>query len=386
MHLFLYGESGAGKSYSISRALESLQIEAKGFSTEKIQAEDGKSRVEIRYNGKTEIAAEGECGAYRVYPERFDAAADALTKVCAGDVVRMDELGRLEKDAARFRGAVLETLKKPCRVIGVCKDEDIPFMKEVRETPGVRTLHLSCNTRQETFRIVRDFLRPRSLSEALGVGIGITAVIGGGGKTSLCEALGRELAKEDRVVLTTTTHIAMPTELPLAEDEAALKAMLETQNPVWIASRAENHKLCAPKEGMEELLCCCDCLIVEADGSKQLPLKAHASHEPVIPKGAKVISVIGADAFNRPIREVVHRPELFAAAVGASLDDPVSGEMAALAAKHADTVLINKTETAEQLTQARAFAAARPHKRTVIASLHAARPVIEIWEGELCVW
>ncbi len=386
MHLFLHGESGAGKSYAISSALKSLQIETKGFTTQRIIRAGDRSRVEIRYAGKRSTVAEGVPGNFKAYPERFDEAAEALDDICAGDVVLMDELGFLERNAKRFQNKVLETLQKPCRVIGVCKDEDIPFMRAIRELPAVRTMPVSVQTRQESFRIVREFMRPRTLCEALGVGIGITAIIGGGGKTSLCEALGRELAAEDRVALTTTTHIGMPVRLPWVQNAEELQRMLETHNPVWIAAPTKEHKLGAPVESMNSLLGCCDCLIVEADGSKQLPLKAHAAHEPVLPENAHVISVIGADAFGKPISEVVHRPELFAKAVGAGLNDIVSGEMAAMAAKRAGTVLINKTETAEQLKEARAFAAARPHKRTVIASLQSKRPVIEIWEGELCVW
>ena len=53
-------------------------------------------------------------------------------------------------------------------------------------------------------------------------------------------------------------------------------------------------------------------LLVEADGSRRLPLKAHAPHEPVIPKEAGcVLCVVGARGFDRPIRKAVHRPEQF---------------------------------------------------------------------------
>lgn len=387
MHLFLYGESGAGKSYAIQSALKALHIEPKGFNTRKVHSVNKSWRLEFCFGAGSGTVAENDGTGLTIYPARFDAAGvAALSDVKAGDVVVMDELGRMESEAKLFRAEVLDTLRKPCRVIGVCKDEDIPFMREVRETPGVRIMPMTVNTRQEMFRIVRDFLRPRTLCEALGVGIGMTTVIGGGGKTSLCEALARELAAEDTAVITTTTHVAYPTTIPWVASEAELRAMLGSYNPVWIGSPVDERKLGAPAENMQRLLGCCDCLIVEGDGSKQMPLKAHAAHEPVIPEGSKVISVIGADAFGRPIREVVHRPALFAEALGVSEDEIVTGEMAARAASRADTVLINKTESAEQLKEAREFAMARPHKRTVIASLKSRYPVIEIWEGELCVW
>ena len=45
------------------------------------------------------------------------------------------------------------------------------------------------------------------LSEALDVRPGVTAIIGGGGKTTLMECLAAELAAQARVIVCTTTHI-----------------------------------------------------------------------------------------------------------------------------------------------------------------------------------
>ena len=73
-------------------------------------------------------------------------------------------------------------------------------------------------------------------------------------------------------------------------------------------------------------------MLVEADGSRRLPLKAHAPHEPVIPKEAGcVLCVVGAHGFDRPIREAVHRPEQFCFLTGARLDEPASPALAARA-------------------------------------------------------
>ncbi|MDD4074693.1 MAG: selenium cofactor biosynthesis protein YqeC [Eubacteriales bacterium] len=385
MHLFLYGESGAGKSYSIRRALHALHISPKGFCTQK----NGEGQLEFHYGEETVIVADDRSGMLGGIPQAFDrAGVAALANVCAGDVVLMDELGDLEKDASLFQQAVLRTLQKPCRAIGVIKDTDTPFMRAIRQTRGVRAMPICEHTRADMYRIVRDYMRPRGLCEALGVGIGMTAVIGGGGKTSLCLALAKELSKEDKVIFTTTTHIAFPEGMPHATREEEIAPLLERANAISVcAPLAEDPmRFQAPEASMHALLSHCDCLLVEADGSKGLPLKAHAAHEPAIPDGARVLCVIGADAFGKPIEEVVHRPALFAAAVDARKTDIVTPRMAAKAAARADTVFINKVETAEALEAGRAFAACRPHKRTVLGSLRSERPVIEIWEGDLCVW
>lgn len=64
------------------------------------------------------------------------------------------------------------------------------------------------------------------LWELLGVRPGVTALIGGGGKTTAMYALARELTKRGTVICTTTTHIAPPVHLPVLDcgTEAALAA------------------------------------------------------------------------------------------------------------------------------------------------------------------
>ena len=91
---------------------------------------------------------------------------------------------------------------------------------------------------------------------------------------------------------------------------------------------------------------------MEADGSRQLPLKAHDAHEPVIPAVShQVICVVGASGFGKPIRESVHRPEQFCALTGAAASDPVTPEQAAkaiLAERLCDTMFLNQIDTEAQ--------------------------------------
>ena len=56
-----------------------------------------------------------------------------------------------------------------------------------------------------------------------------------------------------------------------------------------------------------------DVALIEADGARNLPCKAPASHEPVIlPETDTVIALMGLDACGKPISEVCFRPELVA--------------------------------------------------------------------------
>jgi len=58
-------------------------------------------------------------------------------------------------------------------------------------------------------------------------------------------------------------------------------------------------------------------VIVEADGARSKVVKAPAAHEPMVPPTAThVVVVIGADALDRVIEDVAHRPMSVAAVCG----------------------------------------------------------------------
>lgn len=71
-----------------------------------------------------------------------------------------------------------------------------------------------------------------------------------------------------------------------------------------------------------ELIALADYVLLEADGSKRLPLKAHLPHEPVIPAEAnQVIAVLGLSGLGQPIQEAAHRPEIYARLAGCTVED-----------------------------------------------------------------
>ena len=205
------------------------------------------------------------------------------------------------------------------------------------------------------------------ISVLLGVEKGVTALIGGGGKTTLMYTLAEELRRRGTVLVTTSTHIQRPERCPLllTGDAAAVTAALADGGVVCVAAESAGGKLTAPLLPFETLAALADFVLVEADGSKRLPLKAHAPHEPVIPPNARqTVCVVGADGFGRPIREVCHRPERYAALCGAAEDDVVTPalEAAVLHAEGYDTgwVYVNKVESPEDWRDAAALAALLP--------------------------
>ena len=201
------------------------------------------------------------------------------------------------------------------------------------------------------------------LSEALGIRPGVTAIIGGGGKTTLMECLAAELSAQARVIVCTTTHIYPEQTMPclVSPTEAEVETELARTRCVCVGSVSESGKFSAPELPFRTLCAMADYVIVEADGSKRLPLKAHAAHEPVIPPEVnQTILVVGASGFGRPMRESVHRAPIAAQALGVSEDTVVTPELWAkflkLEALHT-RVLVNQTENAPEQRAARALAA-----------------------------
>lgn len=196
------------------------------------------------------------------------------------------------------------------------------------------------------------------LFRLLGVAQGVTAVIGGGGKTTMIHTLARELAPYGRVVVCTTTHILPPSHLPVLDPPSAgeLEDALERTPLLCLGAPAEEGKLTAPSLPMAELARAADYVLVEADGSRQLPIKAHLAHEPVIPAEAvKTILVVGASGLERPAREAVHRWERFCQLTGTGPEEPVTApSLASLLRREGlgDAVFVNQAETAEALAAA----------------------------------
>ena len=187
------------------------------------------------------------------------------------------------------------------------------------------------------------------ICEQLHIVKGITAVIGSGGKTTLLRILAEELS--GTVILTTSTHILPFAGIPMLVTDyiEQVRRALALHRVICMGTPAAEGKLTAPTLPFSVLADAADYVIVEADGSKRLPLKAHASHEPAIPENTrKTVCVVGASGFGKPVEQAVHRPELFCARTGAHMGGIVTPELAAqgIIAEHlADIVVLNQAET-----------------------------------------
>lgn len=227
-----------------------------------------------------------------------------------------------------------------------------------------------------------------NLASALKIEPGITAIIGSGGKSTLLKTLGLELMRAGgRVLLCTTTHMFPVAGVPWDGSSRRLDAVPWKPGTLHVPGCTceacaglargsicqagvldpETGKLSSPAEPLDHLAQRFDYVLAEADGSKRLPLKAHAAWEPVIPTGtANVVWVVGASGFGRPVDEVVHRPELFCERCGCKPTDTATPERVArvLDAElralelSAARIMLNQVDTLADPTMADRFEAA----------------------------
>lgn len=191
-----------------------------------------------------------------------------------------------------------------------------------------------------------------NLASALKIEPGITAIIGSGGKSTLLKTLGLELMRAGgRVLLCTTTHMFPVAGVPWDGSSRRLDAAPWKPGTLHVSGCTceacagmnrgsicqagvldpETGKLSAPAEPLNELARRFDYVLAEADGSKRLPLKAHAAWEPVIPAAtANVVWIVGALGLGKPINEAVHRPELFCERCGCEATDTATPERVAM--------------------------------------------------------
>lgn len=181
-----------------------------------------------------------------------------------------------------------------------------------------------------------------NLASALKIEPGITAIIGSGGKSTLLKALGLELMRAGgRVLLCTTTRMFPVAGVPWDGSSRRLDAVPWKPGALHVPgctceacagmSRGgicqagvldpETGKLSSPAEPLDQLAQRFDYVLAEADGSKRLPLKAHAAWEPVIPSGtANIVWIAGASRGSAsPSMKPSTAPSSFASVAAASL-------------------------------------------------------------------
>jgi molybdenum cofactor cytidylyltransferase len=201
------------------------------------------------------------------------------------------------------------------------------------------------------------------------------AFVGAGGKSSTIFQLARDFAKP--ILISTSTHlgedqkaqadqhliITKTDQIKNLEIENLTGSLLLTSSLIegnrWAALSTEQLNLLSELARKSRIP-----LLIEADGSRQKPLKAPADHEPAIPNFVnQVVVVSGISAIGKPLSsETVHRPEQFAKLSGIKMGDSIEinglvkvlthleGGLKHIPGKSRKVWLANQADSAEKLS------------------------------------
>ena len=121
----------------------------------------------------------------------------------------------------------------------------------------------------------------------------IQAVVGSGGKTTLIHRLAAEArARGQKVLVTTTTHMRIEPDTLLTGEAAPILRALEERGYAMAGVREGEKIRALPPEVYRAACAGADLVLVEADGSRGLPLKFPGEQEPVIPDNTDEILVV----------------------------------------------------------------------------------------------
>jgi molybdenum cofactor cytidylyltransferase len=190
------------------------------------------------------------------------------------------------------------------------------------------------------------------------------ALSGSGGKTTALFQLARSLreAKGSPVILTATTHLHID-QVKLAdshwigEEPADLAGLGQNLHGVMLVTGlVEGFRTRGLDQAtLSRLHAICEThslpLLIEADGSRQRPLKAPASHEPPIPDFTETVVVVaGLSGLGRPLtEEYVNRPDIFAHLSGLAAFETITPEALQRVLTHPDGGLKNIPPQARRL-------------------------------------
>ena len=164
MNVFLTGNVQAGKSTAIKRFLEKENISPLGFTTH-LDRSTGLLTIKIiGKDGDREIKAAAPIGGSRPVPdiEAFDRAGKMLTDMDTSDcdMLIMDELGFMERDAHVFTDAVPAMLDRGIRTVGVLRNKpDGPFWDMLHERDDTVILTVDEENRDDIPDIISRYMK-----------------------------------------------------------------------------------------------------------------------------------------------------------------------------------------------------------------------------------
>jgi nucleoside-triphosphatase len=155
--LLLTGVPSCGKTTIIKKIVHNLNQPAKGFYTEEIRVRGKRMGFKlVTLSGEESVLAhmgiqgKPRVSRYGVNVKTIDEVGiSAITPENEGQVIVLDEIGKMECVSERFRNAVRLLLDSPNSVIGTIAVKGSSFIREIREREDVELIEVNSTNRDE---------------------------------------------------------------------------------------------------------------------------------------------------------------------------------------------------------------------------------------------
>ncbi|WP_411681363.1 nucleoside-triphosphatase [Clostridium thailandense] len=168
-NIFLTGQIRIGKSTLLNHTLEKINGKIDGFRTLRYYEENELKGFYMKglceQNQSKELAFIGHClgeNQLRAVSKTFDTYGVEILNNCLNkkvDLIVMDELGFLERNAKLFQNKVWEALDSNIPVFGVLKQKDTSFLQSIRNRKDVELVLVTLENRNVMFETIMNKVR-----------------------------------------------------------------------------------------------------------------------------------------------------------------------------------------------------------------------------------
>jgi nucleoside-triphosphatase len=163
----LTGLPGSGKTGLIKQVIARLEVRAGGFYTEEIKSQGTRQGFRlVTLEGETavlshvNIKSPHRVSKYGVDVESLERVGVAAIERAAkeGELVVIDEIGKMELLSARFRETVLKIVNSGQRLLGTIMLNPNPYADAIKSQPQVKLLTLTRSNQPQVMAELQDWL------------------------------------------------------------------------------------------------------------------------------------------------------------------------------------------------------------------------------------